>query len=376
LIAGHARIEAAEICGLKTVPCVRASHLSEAQKRAFSIVDNRLAQDAAWDFQVLATEFDFLQAEGIDLQTTGFEIPEFDMILASAHPAGKNPEDDQIPELEPTRTITKPTVLWILDGHRLLCADARQKESLATLMGRSRARLVFVDPPFNVPIRGHVSGKGKTKHREFAHACGELTSAQHSKFLEDALGVLTQYSDDGAIHFVCADWRHLDENLTVGRRVYHELKNLVVWTKTNAGMGSFYRSQHELIFVWKHGRAKHVNNVQLGRHGRNRSNVWTYAGANSFSSSRQSDLAMHPTVKPVALVADAILDCSQRGDIVLDSFGGSGTTLIACERTGRKARLIEIDPAYCDQTIRRWQKLTGGTAVNAAGIAFNDLDKS
>jgi 16S rRNA G966 N2-methylase RsmD len=375
IVAGHARVEAAAKRGSTAVPCVRASHLTEAQKRAFAIVDNRLAQDARWDFQVLAKEFEFLHDEGFDLQTTGFEIPEFDMVFAAA-PAAKNPDDEKLPELASTRTITKPNNLWVLDEHRLFCADARRRESFSVLMGRSRAQLVFVDPPYNVPVHGHVSGKGRIKHREFAHASGELTSPQFSKFLEDSLGLLSDYSEDGSIHFVCTDWRHLDENLTVGRRIYRELKNLVVWNKTNAGMGSFYRSQHELILVWKNGRAKNTNNVQLGKHGRNRSNVWTYAGANSFSSSRQSDLAMHPTVKPVPLVADAILDCSGRGDIVLDSFGGSGTTLIACERTGRKARLIEIDPAYCDQTIRRWQKLTGGTAVNATGLSFNELEKS
>jgi DNA modification methylase len=203
-----------------------------------------------------------------------------------------------------------------------------------------------------------------------------MTPAQYQKFLEDSFALLAKNSADGAIHFICIDWRHIDPMIGAGRRVYRELKNVVVWNKTNAGLGSFYRSQHELIFVWKNGRGKHSNNIQLEKHGRNRTNVWTYAGANSFGSSRQSDLAMHPTVKPVALVADAILDCSQRGDVVLDCFGGSGTTLIACERTGRKARLMEIDPAYCDQTIRRWQKLTGGTAVSAAGVRFNDLDKS
>jgi len=376
LIAGHARIKAAEICGLTTVPCVRASHLSEAQKRAFAIVDNRLAQDATWDFQVLAREFEFLHSEGIELQMTGFEIPECDMVLASARPAGKNPEDDQIPEIEPTRTFAKRNDLWILDGHHLLCGDARQPGSFATLMACTRAHLVFIDPPYNVKIRGPVSGKGRVKHGEFAEASGEMTPAQYQKFLEDSFALLAKNSADGAIHFICIDWRHIDPMIGAGRRVYRELKNVVVWNKTNAGLGSFYGSQHELIFVWKNGRGKHSNNIQLGKHGRNRTNVWTYAGANSFGSSRQSDLAMHPTVKPVALVADAILDCSQRGDVVLDCFGGSGTTLIACERTGRKARLMEIDPAYCDQTIRRWQKLTGGTAVSAAGVRFNDLDKS
>ena len=235
--------------------------------------------------------------------------------------------------------------------------------------------MVLVDPPYNVQISGHVSGKGRVKHREFAQASGEKTSAQFVKFLDNSLGLLAEHSTDGSVHFVCTDWRHLDEMLAAGRRAYRELKNVVVWTKTNAGMGSFYRSQHELILVWKHGRGKHVNNVELGKHGRNRSNVWTYAGANSFGAERLTDLAMHPTVKPVALVADAILDCSRRGDLVLDSFGGSGTTLIACERTGRKARLIEIDPVYCDLTVRRWQTQTGRDAVNGAGVQFNDLEK-
>jgi DNA modification methylase len=373
-IAGHARIEAAERCGLTAVPCVRANHLSEAQKRAFIISDNRLAEDARWDFQVLAKEFEFLRLEGMDLETTGFEIPELDMVFAAADNAA-SPEDDKIPDLQPTRTITKPHDFWTMGDHRLICADARRPESFVQLLSGHKADLVFVDPPYNVRIRGHVSGKGRVKHREFAEASGEKTSAQFAKFLEDSLSLLAEHSEDGAIHFVCSDWRHLDEMLTAGRRVYRELKNLVVWNKTNCGMGSLYRSQHELIFVWKHGRGKHTNNIQLGKHGRNRGNVWTYAGANTFSSDRSTDLAMHPTVKPVGLVADAILDCSRRGDLVLDSFGGSGSTLIACERTGRRARLIEMDPIYCDQTVRRWQKLTGKVAVNAAGVPFNDLEK-
>ena len=259
----------------------------------------------------------------------------------------------------------------------LFCGDARRQELFAALLPEKAAQLVFVDPPYNVKIGGNVSGKGRIKHREFVQASGEKTSAQFAKFLEDTLGLLGEYSADGSIHFVCMDWRHLDEMLTAGRRIYRELKNLVVWNKTNAGMGSFYRSQHELIFVWKHGRGKHINNVELGKHGRNRSNVWTYSGANTFGLDRLEELAMHPTVKPVALVADAIRDCSRRGDLVLDSFGGSGTTLIACERTHRRARLIEIDPAYCDQIIRRWQKLTGRAAVNAVtGITFDDSNRA
>jgi DNA modification methylase len=376
LIAGHARVEAAEVCGLSAIPCVRTSHLSAAQKRAFAIVDNRLPEDASWDFEVLAKEFEFLRVEDVDLQTTGFEIPEIENIFAAADAAPHNSDDEKLPDLEPTRAVTKPNNLWILGEHRLLCGDARRPESFAMLLADRKATLVFVDPPFNIKIRGPVSGKGRVKHREFAEASGEKTPEQFEKFLEDSFALLAEHSTNGAIHFICTDWRHLDEMLNAGRRVYRELKNLVVWNKTNAGLGSFYRSQRELILVWKYGRGKHTNNVQLGKHGRNRTNVWTYAGANTFKSDRLAELAMHPTVKPVALVADAILDCSRRGDFVLDSFGGSGTTLIACERTGRKARLMEIDPIFCDQTVRRWQKLTGQIAINAAGTPFNDVDKS
>jgi DNA modification methylase len=369
-------MEAAKALGLAEIPCLRIRHLNEAQKRAFAILDNRLAEDSTWDFQFLAKEFEFLQAEGIDLQSTGFEIPEFDMIFAAADIPANDTEDDEIPDLVPTRAITKPNGLWTMGEHFLVCADARRPEPFAALLRGSRVQLVFVDPPYNVRIHGHVSGKGRNKHREFAEASGEKTPEQFTKFLEDSFGLLAEHSEDGAIHFVCTDWRHLREMLTAGHRVYRELKNLCVWNKTNAGMGTFYRSQHELICVWKNGRGKHANNIQLGKHGRNRSNVWTYAGANAFSADRLTDLAMHPTVKPVGLVADAILDCSRRGDLVLYSFGGSGTTLIACERTNRRARLIEIDPNYCDQTVRRWQKLTGRIAVNAAGVPFNDLEKS
>jgi len=372
IICGHGRVAAAHSIGMADVPAIKIDHLSEEDLRAYVIADNRLAEIAGWDKDVLAIELQGLNELDFDIEVTGFSIPEIEVLLDTADPVGGD-EDEQIPEPAPDCVVTKPSDLWLLGDHQLLCGDARRQDSFATLLSGKTAQLIFVDPPYNVQIRGHVSGKGRIKHREFAHASGEKTSPQFTKFLEESLGLLAEYSADGSIHFVCSDWRHLDEMLAAGRRTYRELKNLVVWHKTNAGMGSFYRSQHELIFVWKHGRGKHTNNVELGRHGRNRTNVWTYGGANSFGSRRLETLAMHPTVKPVALVADAIRDCSRRGDLVLDSFGGSGTTLIACERTHRKARLVEIDPIYCDQTIRRWQKLTGRTAVNAfTGLPFTE----
>jgi DNA modification methylase len=375
IIGGVGRVAGAHLLGHTTVPTLRIEHLSEEEKRAYVIADNRLAERAGWDRDILAIELKGLIDLDFDVELTGFEIPEIEMIFDSADPSANDPEDDRIPDLAPNRAVTKPSDLWILGDHRLLCEDARRRESFGQLLSSEIAQLVFVDPPYNVKIRGHVSGKGRVKHREFAQASGEKTSAQFTKFLEESLGLLAEHSTDGAIHFVCSDWRHLDEMLSAGRRTYRELKNLVVWNKTNAGMGSFYRSQHELIFVWKHGRGKHINNIELGQHGRHRTNVWTYSGANAFGTDRLEALAMHPTVKPVALVADAISDCSRRGDLVLDSFGGSGTTLIACERTHRRARLIELDPLYCDQIVRRWQRLTGQPAVHAVtGAPFADID--
>jgi hypothetical protein len=224
-----------------------------------------------------------------------------------------------------------------------------------------------------VPINGHVSGKGKVRHDEFAMASGEQTEAQFTRFLEAVFEHLSRYTTDGSIHQHCMDWRHAYEMLTAGRAVYSELKNLVVWNKTNAGMGSFYRSQHELIFVWKNGTAPHINNFELGQHGRNRTNVWTMAGANTFKAGRMDELAMHPTVKPVALVAEALKDCSRRGGIVLDPFAGSGTMLIAAERTGRRARVMEISPQYTDVSVRRWQQYTGKDAVlESTGDTFDE----
>ena len=233
---------------------------------------------------------------------------------------------------------------------------------------------MFTDPPYNVAIDGHVCGLGRVRHREFAMGCGEMSEAEFTAFLEAVFDLLAENTVDGSIHQICMDWRHMGEMLAAGRTVYSELKNLCVWNKTNAGMGSFYRSKHELVFVWKAGTAAHINNFELGQHGRHRTNVWDYAGVNTMRAGRLEELAMHPTVKPVALVADAIKDCSRRGGLVLDPFGGSGTILIAAERTGRKARALEIDPHYVDVAVRRWQAYAGKSAVLAgSGETFETI---
>ena len=280
------------------------------------------------------------------------------------------------PRSRPGPPISKIGDLWLLGRHRVLCGNALDPAAFAALMGEERAAMVFTDPPYNVPIDGHASGLGAIHHRPFPMASGEMDGAEFTAFLGQAFRNLAAFSVDGSLHYICMDWRHVEELLAAGRDVYGELKNLCVWVKDNAGMGSLYRSQHELVFVFKHGRNGHRNNVQLGQFGRNRSNVWQYPGANSFARCGEEGnlLALHPTVKPVAMVADAILDCSARGDIVLDAFLGSGTTVIAAERTGRRCYGLELDPAYVDTIIRRWQALTGGSARHAvSGRSFDDL---
>jgi len=264
--------------------------------------------------------------------------------------------------------------LWKLGRHKLICGDTRNTADLDQLLGNERADLVFTDPPYNVAIDGNVCGLGAVKHREFAFASGEMSPEQFTAFLTETLGNIAQRMRNGAIAFVCMDWRHMEELLRAGGAAFSELKNLVVWNKTNGGMGTFYRSKHELVFTFKVGDAPHTNTFGLGDGGRYRTNVWDYAGITSMGANRSEELAMHPTVKPVALIADAIRDCSRRGEIVLDGFGGSGSTLIAAEKSGRNARLIEYDPRYCDTIVRRWENLTGKRATLAAtGQPFEDV---
>jgi len=362
VIAGHGRVRAAKQLGMGTVPTVQLEHLSEAQVRAYVIADNRLAECAGWDRDLLAIELQELAEIELDfdLEVTGFETAELDLLIGGgADDAAADPADEWNGLDPDAPTVSRPGDLWRIGPHRLLCADALDGASYDRLLGGQKAQLVFVDPPYNVRIEGNVSGLGRTRHGEFAMASGEMSPADFTAFLEQALTHHAAHSRAGALHFVCMDWRHASELLAASRRVYSECKNLCVWVKTNAGMGSLYRSQHELVYVFKAGVAPHINNVELGRHGRSRSNVWRYAGANSFGSGRDQALAMHPTVKPVRLVADAILDGSRRGDLVLDGFAGSGTTLLAAERTGRIGAGLEIAPRYVDAALRRLAEHAG-----------------
>jgi DNA modification methylase len=359
IIAGHGRVEAAKLLGLETVPVIRLEHLSEAEKRAYILADNKLAEKAGWDAEILAIELQNLIDLDLDfdISVTGFDMPEIDVLIGDLDATSQKPDPaDAVPEVTGP-AITRPGDIWQIGPHRLICADATSPETYARLLNGEKAQLIFTDPPYNVKIDGHVSGLGKVRHREFAMATGEMSEAEFAGFLTVVFANLADAAIDGAIHFIAMDWRHMAEVLAAASDTYAELKNLCVWSKTNGGMGSLYRSQHELFFVFKSGTAPHINNVELGKHGRYRTNVWSYAGANSFNATRDDDLAMHPTVKPVALVMDAILDCSRRNAIVLDAFAGSGTTLVAAHKTGRRGYGIELDPHYCDVIIQRMAKI-------------------
>ena len=365
ILAGHGRVQAAKDIGMGEVPCIRIEHMTEAEKRAYVIADNKLALNAGWDEDLLAEELKRLLATetlGFDIGVIGFEVAEMDAIVEGLTPEDPgNPEDDVVPDLAPARVVLGD--VWQLGLHRLVCGDALDGAVVGLLMDGELARMVFTDPPYNVKIDGHVGGSGKIKHREFAIASGEMTVAEFTGFLTNALRHLAEHSVDGSIHFVCMDWRHMGEMLAAGHAVYDDLKNLIVWAKDNGGMGTFYRSRHELIFAFKKGTAPHLNSFELGQYGRYRTNVWSYRGVNTMRKGRMEELMLHPTVKPVQMIVDAIRDVSGRGEIVLDGFGGSGSTLIAAEKTGRRARLVELDPIYCDRILARWEALTKDEAV-------------
>jgi DNA modification methylase len=376
LLAGHGRLAAARLLGLTDVPTICLSHLSAAERRAYVLADNRLAELAGWDRELLAVELaELFELDlGFDLEVIGFATADLDLLIDGLQ-SEADPAADEVPEVRSdVPPVSQPGDLWRLGPHRLLCGDARDAAVISRLMAGALAQMVFTDPPYNVRIDGHASGLGRQRHREFAMASGEMSEAEFTGFLKQTLGNLAAKSDDGAIHFICMDWRHLFSLLSAGRAIYPELKNLCVWNKTNGGMGSLYRSKHELIAVFKKGKAPHINNVALGQHGRYRTNVWDYAGVNTLKEGRDEELAMHPTVKPAAMVADAIRDCSRRGGRVLDGFAGSGTTLIAAQQTGRQAYALEIDPVYVDVAVRRWQTYSGETAMHEeTGLSFEQL---
>ncbi len=373
LIAGEGRWQAAKALGLATLPVLRVRHLTRAQRRAYLIADNRIAELAEWDPQLLTMELKelMIEAPDLDLTVTGFEVAEIDRMVLGDEASADEDAADQVPPLQADQVVSRQGDLWLLDEHRLLIGDARDARCYDQLLDGQRADAGFSDPPYNVRIPGHARRGGSRGHKNFPMACGELSEAEFIAFLKAAFERTASASRPGAVHYVCIDWRHLFEALCAGREVYDALLNLCVWDKETGGMGSFYRSQHELVLVWRRGGGRHSNNVALGKFGRNRTNIWRHPGANSFGNQRADMLSLHPTVKPTALVAGAILDSTGPGDLVLDPFLGSGTTIIAAQKTGRRAAGLELDPAYGDVIIRRFERFSGISAKHAhSGRSF------
>lgn len=366
IIAGHGRVAAAHDMGMAEVPAIILSHLTDAQKRAYRIADNKLTELGKWSIELLNLEFSELSNLDLDfnLEITGFETAEIDLILDGN--GTTDPKADAVPALADEDRRCHRGDIWKLGRHKIICGNAPMVKSYAALMGDERAQMVLTDAPYNVKVKS-IGSMGKIKHDEFAMASGEMTPAEFTEFLTTFMRYAKDYSVNGALHYLFMDWKHVGEISTAGAAVYDDFKNICVWNKTNGGIGSLYRSKHELCFVYKSGTAPHINNIELGAHGRYRTNVWDYAGANAFGAGKD-DLKLHPTVKPVAMLRDAILDVTRRGDIVLDCFLGSGSTLIACEQTGRVCRGIKLEEKYCDVAIKRFETLTGCKAEKIGEI--------
>jgi DNA modification methylase len=380
VLAGHGRLLAAQRLGRTEVPTIVLDHLSEAQARAFMIADNKLTENAEWDLQLLGEQLRDLSLLDLDfdIEITGFETAEIDLMINGGESDATTDSDpaDNLPAVTGP-AITKPGDRWILGKHVVLCGDALNPSSYLQLLNGVKAQMVFTDSPYNVRINGNVSGFGAVRHREFAMASGEMTADAFTDFLAAVMMALVKNTEPGSIHFYCMDWRHLREILDAANAARLRQLNMCVWVKNTAGMGSMYRSQHELVLMFKNGRERHRNNVELGRFGRNRTNVWNYPGAIGLRSSDEGNLiALHATPKPTNMVADAIMDVTARGDIVLDPFLGSGTSIIAAQRTGRRCYGIEIDSLYCDVIVRRWQAFTRDRAVRESdGRPFNEIEE-
>lgn len=374
IIVGVARIEAARRLGYDELPVLLADALSAAEIKAYRIADNKLAELSSWDTDVLRLEFDAILEidSSFELRSSGFETAEIDLIMNPVPEEEQSPDDDT-PDVTEV-AVTRVGDIWQLGEHRLVCGDALSPQAVALLMAGDSSRLVLSDVPFNVRIKGHVGGLGRQQHREFVQGAGEMSEAEFERFLKTAIMQMLIYLMDGGLAGLFIDWRSLETMLRVGRELGLTLANVIVWNKTNAGMGSLYRSKHELVCLFKKGKAAHVNNVQLGALGRYRTNVWDYAGVNSFGAGRMADLSAHPTVKPVAMIADAIMDLTHRRDVVIDTFLGSGTTLVAAQKTGRIGRGLELDPLYVDVAIRRFKARFGIDAVHVeSGLTFDEV---
>jgi DNA modification methylase len=375
IVAGHGRYEAAKLLDLAQVPVLFLDNLTDIQAKAYRLADNKLSDRSRFDDGMVAAQLKELSelVLDFDIEAIGFELPELDVRIQSLDDSDVADNADEF-DAPIGAAVSVSGDLWHLGPHRLFCGNALESTSYPILMESEKAAVVITDMPYNVPIDGHATGNGRVKHREFVMAAGEMTPSEFTEFLTRIFAFICAHAAPGALIYAFMDWRHSFEILSAGREAGFPLLNLIVWSKTNAGMGSLYRSQHELVFLFRNGKEQHLNNIELGRHGRWRSNLWTYPGATGFARKGTKDaLAIHPTVKPIALVSDAILDCTKRGDNVLDPFIGSGTAILAAERTGRRCFGIEIDPIYVDLAISRWERLTGRKAQNSQGQTFEQV---
>lgn len=375
IIAGHGRVAAAQVLNLASVPVIQLRHLSPAQKMAYRLADNKISENGGWNTELLKLELEKIESncENLDLSVTGFDSIELDVMLSTSTPKEADTRANVVPYIPENEIISRPGDIWQIGPHRIICGNSLDESTFIALMGDERADMILQDPPFNVPVNGHVCGAGKTKHKEFAMASGEMSTDEFTEFLRQNFALCAKFSCPGALHYNFMDWRHLAEILTAGRAEFSDFINLCVWAKTSGGMGSLYRSQHELCLIFRNGKESHVNNVELGRYGRYRTNVWNYAGVNAFGR-HKGDIKLHPTVKPVEMLHDAILDVTRRGDIVLDTFLGSGSTLIAAQKAHRICRGIEYEPLYIDTSIRRFYELFGIVAVHqATGQTYSEL---
>ena len=354
VISGEARLEAATMIGLAEVPIIRIAHLSDAELRLFRIFDNKVATEATLDLDMIRLEFDdlIIAAPDLSLSDSGFEIGEIDA-LNGLHRTQELDDLDDDPLPAPS-AVSRLGDLWRLGRHRLLCGDATDPDTIARLVDSRPVRAIISDVPYNLKIPGVVSGNGRVKHGDFAMASGEMSEAEFTAFLVRFFDAAKPHLVDGALVLAFMDWRHIAELLAAGKGSELDYRQLLVWAKSSAGMGALWRNAYELIAVFKHGGAPNVDNVRLGKYGRDRSNVLHYPGANVPTKGRRKALELHPTVKPIALIADLILDVTESGELVLDSFGGSGTTLVAANAVGRDAALCEIEPGYVDATVVRW----------------------
>ena len=374
VIDGHTRLTAARRLGAEQVPCILVDDLPEIETRRLALSLNKLQEGGDWDKEALRLEIGEIFEITGDLEIPGFVIPELEALRFGADAGDVEDPADDLSELAmPVLAVSRPGDVWLLGDHVIHCGTARDATALAALLDGQVADAVFTDPPYNVKINGNVRS-AEAGFAEFAEASGEKSRAEFTVFLTETLGNAAAVVRPGGVLFACMDWRHVGEMTEALERLGLELLNMCVWVKTNPGMGSLYRSQHELVFVSRRPGAGHQNNVQLGSYGRNRSNVWTYAGATGGRKDPDDDFTSHPTVKPIRLVMDALLDVTAPGDLVVDPFLGSGTTLLASERTRRRCIGVEIEPRYVDLAIRRWQEMTGGQAVHAeTGERFEDL---